>query len=241
MDQEQLIQDYHASRLTKADQLMVEQLLETDLDFKSEFDDYTTISNAFKISEGKNLKKHLVQLENNLNPSTDKAFKKNKLIYLAIAAGLIIGFFFKIYDGQSGDRLFKSHIDIYPNTYQPITRSTETTDATSAFQAYENNDFKTAALKFETILQSANNPNIQFYYAMSLIHQSKLNLALAELNALNKNSHDFKAESLWYAALIHIQKEDYKNGLRTLEELNTLNSPFKSEERKVLLQKLEDH
>lgn len=237
MDKEQRIQDYIADRLSKEDRATVEALLKTDVDFQTDFNTYDDISRAFKVSEAKALKDSFKKLEEK-SPERTRRVNKYKYLYLAIASAVVIGFFYSIFSTQSSDKLYDSNFEIYPNTYQPVIRSVDTDTNNGGFVAYENGDFLTAENEFQLLLDVSENPNIRFYLAVSLLNQSKFDLALKAFETLNNQTHDYNAESLWYTTLIHIKKENYSKALRSLEQLNIVNSAFKSEERKLLLQKL---
>ncbi len=92
--------------------------------------------------------------------------------------------------------------------------------------------------EFETLLEINNNPNIRYYFASSLLNQSKYDLALEQFQILNQLNFDYNDESIWYTALIYIRTEDYDNAKAQLKRLNSKNSVFKAKERKVLLEKL---
>jgi tetratricopeptide (TPR) repeat protein len=160
-------------------------------------------------------------------------------MYLAVACAVVLGFFFNIYTSETGSTLYDSNFDVLPNTYQPITRGTSENENLKAFEAYENGDFKTAEAEFEDILKTSTNPNIQFYYGLSLLNQSKFDLALEEFNKITDINYEYQAELLWYKALIHIKKEAYPKAKEYLEILNAQNANFKAKERNVLLKKLQ--
>jgi tetratricopeptide (TPR) repeat protein len=105
--------------------------------------------------------------------------------------------------------------------------------------AYENKDFEVAEKAFESILEKNENPNIRFYYALSLLNQDKFNLALAQLNQLDVDNSDYKPEILWYSSLIYLHQENVENAKKQLKKLNSLKTKFKSEETKQLLKDLE--
>ncbi|WP_040279265.1 tetratricopeptide repeat protein [Psychroserpens damuponensis] len=238
MDTEQLIQDYIAHRLSDDDQAKVVRLLETDAEFKAEFQSYKDMSVAFKISEAQSLKKHFQQLDTQENPHKKSNF--NRYLYLAIASIIVFGLFYNLLSTPSGDQLFNSYFDHAQNTYQPITRTSGNNIKNVAFVAYENGNFKTAENEFKTLLQTSKNPSIRFYYASSLLNQAKYELALEQFKILNQIDFDYTNESLWYTALIYVKHEDYENAKAQLNTLNTRASTFKAKDRKALLKYLED-
>ena len=107
-----------------------------------------------------------------------------------------------------------------------------------AFKAYEANDFEAAAVDFKELLKTNSNPNIQFYYAMSLLNQDKFNLALDQLNNLRKEKFDYQVESLWYTALIQTKKNDIESAKKHLVSIQQLNPNFKSTEIAAILKTL---
>lgn len=237
MNKEQLIQDYIANRLSEKDKAIVGHLLKTDSDFKAELESHEEISMAFKISEADNLKAQFQRLE--ASPQNKNSFKKFKYVYLAIASVLVVSLFYNTFRSPSGNQLFNSNFDVYPNTYQPVVRSNTSND-NKGFVAYENGDYLTAEQEFANLLNASENLNISFYYAVSLLNQAKFEEALTEFKSLNTNTFDYNAESLWYSALIHIKNENYIKAKENLNEMNRLDFGFKSEERDVLLSELKN-
>jgi tetratricopeptide (TPR) repeat protein len=151
---------------------------------------------------------------------------------------LLVGFFLTNNTTPSGEDLYNSNYSVYPNTYLPITRGYSENTSLKAFVAYENGDFENAELAFEKLLQMEANPNIQFYYALSLLNQDKFNLALTQFNQLDVDSSDYKPEILWYSSLIYLRLADVENAKNQLEKLKSLDTKFKSEETKQLLKEL---
>ena len=235
MHTEQLIQNYIANSLSETDKAKVDHLLETDSAFKAEFEAYKDMAVAFKISEAESLKKRFQELEN--RPKKQK-LKISNYLYLAIASMVVLGFFYTVFNTQTSDELYDAYYTISPNTYQPVTRTTDSLKNNDAFVAYENKNFTIAENKFETLLKTTNNPNIRYYYASALLNQSKFDLALRQFEMLNQLDFDYSDESLWYTALIYVKTEDYENAKGQLKRLNAKNSTFKMKERKALLEKL---
>ena len=240
MNRENLIQQYFAKTLSEEDRVTVESLLKSDPQFKSEFQEYEDLARAFEISEGKSLKNRFQEVEKNLSQTTRFAFLKSKVLYAAIACAVVIGFYYKFYRVETGNSLFSSNFTFLPNTYQPIVRGVSSNDTTEAFSAYESGDYETAEKEFEQIILMNEDPNIQFYYGLTLLNQSKFELALDQFSELENVNHHYKSEALWFTALIYLRKEDFKKTKQYLEKLKVLKSKFKSEEIKLLLQELED-
>ena len=238
MEKEQYIQQYISGKLTDADKKVFEKLLETDIAFQKELKLQQDLVAAFKLQEAREIKATLQDLEfKNIN-QVNKKTSFSKVWYLAIASILLVGFFLTNNTTPSGEDLYNSNYSVYPNTYLPITRGNIENTSLKAFVSYEKGDFESAELAFEKLLQMEANPDIQFYYALSLLNQDKFNLALTQFNQLDVDSSDYKPEILWYSSLIYLRLADVENAKNQLEKLKSLDTKFKSEETKQLLKEL---
>ena len=180
------------------------------------------------------LKEQLKNLDRK-NLSFSKKLFNNKYLNLAYAAILVIGLFFVFNSKTNTDQLFNDYIDPYPNVYQPITRGQKQNDSNKAFQAYENKNFIDAEIMFSELLQTDSNPNLQFYYAMSLLENDKLDLALSQFDNLTSQKHEFEAEVQWYSALINLKNKDLEAVKNHLKILKSFNSSFKAKETEIIL------
>ncbi|MCH2194455.1 hypothetical protein [Kordia sp.] len=245
MNKEEFIQDYIADRLSDEDKVRAEELLKTDVELQELYESHLELTAAFQISNDKALKKHLQELDANTIEATDNGTKKSNfgmLKRIAIAAIFIIGAFFAINQFSANGDIFDSYFEVCPNTYLPITRGTSSPDATfEAFKSYESGNYLKAEKAFKDLLSSDDNPNIRFYYAMSLLNQEKSGLALKELNILTRNTNanfDYQLESFWYVALIQFQQDKLEDAVKNLQVIQRVHPNFKAEEIKSILEKL---
>ncbi|MEM6722223.1 MAG: hypothetical protein AAF611_23045 [Bacteroidota bacterium] len=244
MNKEEFIQDYIANRLSEEETARAETLLKSDAELQALYETHQELAAAFKISNDKALKQRLQALDSTSDEPelTSNVKKKNNFkIFsrLAIAAIFIVGAFIVFNQFTASEDLFDSYFEVCPNTYLPVTRGTTNQDVTfEAFKAYESTNYLQAEIAFKGLLANEDNLSIRFYYAMSLLNQEKFDLALNELNTLTTKTFDYQAESLWYAALIALEKgnsEAVKNQLGKLQELNP---NYKSAEVQKILEKL---
>jgi hypothetical protein len=241
MNKEELIQNYIANRLSEQEKRRVEKLLETDLEFSELYLEHKQVAIAFQISKSDELKKRLQKLDATTSTSGITKFMQGKFSKIAIAAIVIFGLYYMNTLTNSNDDIFESYFEISPNTYMPITRGVNLPTRSlefEAFKAYEANDFKAAAVDFKELLKTNSNPNIQFYYAMSLLNQDKFNLALDQLNTLHNKHFDYQVESLWYTALIQTKNNDVESAKKHLSTIQQLNPNFKSAEIESILKAL---
>lgn len=232
MDTEKLIQDYIADRLSKKEIDYVENLIETDYNFKVAFNEHKNTTEAFKILESKLIKNRFNELEN----KNKSRFKINKALMATAVVALVTCLFYINLFTKSNTDIYNSYFDKCPNTYFPITRGNNIENLKfKAFKAYENNEFKTSETFFNQLLKKEDNLSLKFYYAMSLLNQEKTDLALNQLLALKSKSFDYQIESLWYSCLIYIKKEDIINAQKNAKLIQQLNPDFKTKEVETIL------
>lgn len=234
MEQEVLIQRYVAETLTKPQMEEVMRRMEVDAVFKAEVDDYILISSGIKVSEKKQLKQRLQAIEHK-NDSKGKFFKVWR-IAASIALLIGVGFFYVFQSSNSNESLYASNFEPYPNTLQPVVRDTP---ANPAFIAYEAGNYDTAISEFEMLLQHENDPDIQFYLAMSFLNNGAIHNALDNLKSLETSNTRYLAQVHWYSALAYLKNDNKVLALQSLKALEKLDSTYKIKERKLLENKLD--
>ena len=238
MNKEQLIQKYFKGSLSLEEEKELKSLLENDDDFNAQFEDYSNMNKAFKSAEAVELKEFLNQLEEK-TVSSNTQWYKNSVLYYATAAILIISLCIPFLINPSPESIYENFYEAYPNVEQPIVRGAQQDDISKAFQDYENGNYNVATENFKVLLQKDSNPNYRFYYGMALLNDAKYEFALEELSKIENLDFDYKEETLWYQSLILIRVKKFEEAKLKLKRLDDLGSMFKSEERKLLLHKLE--
>lgn len=234
MNHEALILKHFNKTLSKDEETVFSNLLETDADFKTLFNEHENMHVAFKLNEKQSLKNHL----NNFDSNTHSVKKKlnQKIIVLATACCLLIGAFYFL--NNSSSNIYDTYFDVYPNVLEPVVRGEQSTNS-DAFMSYENENYSDAEAHFKEVLKKNVNPNIEFYYAMSLLNQDKFDDAQNVLEALKTKTHEFLPEVYWYSALIAVKNNDIKQAKKELDLLKLTNSDFKKEDIKSLLKVFE--
>jgi predicted Zn-dependent protease len=247
MENENKIQDYVHGHLNEVDHKAFEQKLATDASLRNEVEEYKNLQKSIQIAERKSLKERLQQLDqqDTANDSTQiEPFIKRLrpyLLPLAAASVIFIALIGKDYffSSVSDDDLYATFYSSYPNTLQPITRGTEKPNAeTKAFIAYESGDYKTASDLFKKILKSKTDPDLKFYYSMSLLNSGNDKKALPLLNELKKDSTLYIPQTYWYAALIELKNGNKQRSKELIDSLQLLNADFKTEAAMELEKKL---
>lgn len=230
---ESKILDYLQGRLSSADRLKFEAQMENDPSFASEVAEYKNMKSAIGASDRKELKNRFQDLEGS---KTKKSWYGKFAIAASIAVLIGVGslFFLK---GTSGKELYADNFEAYPNVIAPITRSNEPTrKGDQYFVAYEKGEYSSAIAGFQKQLKEDDNHDIRFYLGMAFLNKGEKNKALNELQKIDNEKTGFYPQSLWYQALIYLEKEDFVTARSRLNELKNINTIYKKKEVKEILE-----
>ena len=236
MNNQPLIKKYLNNTLSTDERKRLDLLLESNQDFKREFEEHKSIHRAFEINEAERLKQKLQSIEN--NKISEQSSNSTKRWFLAIAASVLAIIGLSVYLNFFNTNLYDEYFEIYPNVYQPVVRSTSQNMSNKAFVYYENKKYKEAQQSFELILESNPNPNIQFYYALSLLNGGKAEKASTEFENLLDTNFEFQPEVYWYYALTQIKLKNLDKAKTILQSSENKGFQFKAKERKQLLDEL---
>ena len=219
MTKEDLISGYFKNTLSTSQRESFDKLLLEDSVFKSEFEEYASVRNAFKLNEAEALKAKLKAIE-----ASSKPHKLRFLSYIkyTIAASIIavvgIGVMYKLNTQSIYDEFYKT----YPNVYQPVVRSDA--DANKAFLYYESGAHDKAQQEFQTMLAQEYNPNVAFYCGLSYLETKDFEKAIQQFETINSEDFEFKDELLWYSALAYIGVESYQKARKQLSDISEKSS-----------------
>ena len=234
MTHEERIQGYFTGSLSEDELKGLHDSLQSDPDFKAEFDAYRDMHHAFHHRERLALKDHLIKLDGDQNQNIRPIYTSN---WFRFAAAILLLVALSLPFLPTGSTsLYDANFDVYPNVEQPVVRSNGVSN--QAFLQYENGQFQKAAQAFEIMLQSEDDPNIRFYYAMSLLNAGSIAQADEELTSLSAYDFDYQAEVFWYRALVQIQQENYSAAMKQLSAMDEMGTAFKARERQKLWKKL---
>lgn len=248
MENEQFIHDYENGNLSAQDRAVFENRLNTEPTFAQEVKDFRDLKIAIKSVEKNTLKERLQQLESqNIeeSPSSKQDItygKRYRHIYAAAAVIIfaIVMFQFLEKDPTSQD-LYASYYQAPPNTLQPVIRGNDSKDQLSlAFQAYEAQEYGSAATLFKAALEQEYNPDVRFYRAMSLISNGQEALGNDILQELKKEDTSFAPQVFWYSALIALKNNEQERAKQQLDSLGLLDSGYKEKTIRRLKKELND-
>ncbi len=241
MDKDILIAKYFSGELSSTEQQELTMLLESDPDFKTEFELQVDIQKAIKLSNREEKKTLLEQYEKDRMVDNHTVTSKRK--WLPIAAAIALLFSLGIYIGTNispnGPELYDDYYELYPNTVYSITRSGgEVSIERSAFEAYESGDYASAIGFFSQLQNTSRLKNINFYMGQAYLANSEYQNAINAFKEVVNVNEDFTQESRWYVSLAYLKLDDLENAKTALVEVSEKNS-YKKEEAQALLKELD--
>jgi len=235
----ELIDRYFDNSLSPKEQLLFNDLLQNDLDFKNEFIFRKDLKKVIAVSQQEDLKSSLGKFE-------DKIQQNSKLMMLPkkwlVAASVFILATIGLYSVKteyfpSNEVIYDTYFQSCRNTIQPVVRGENpNTIEYRAFVAYEAHDYYKAINLFNSVADPEA-PYINFYKGLSYMEINKLNRAIELLYPITKaknlkgKSANFDEKAQWYLALAYIKNNENK---KAIEELSLIgNQPpdtYKKEE-----------
>lgn len=142
----------------------------------------------------------------NANKSETKIFSI-KPIYYAVAACFALIFGIMFYNNSTADPTF---VDYY--TQQSANfgeRGDIKKDLKAAQDAFNRDDYRTAATLFESILKTDPRPEIEFFYGVSLMQIDKFYDSELVFIRLIAGNSVYKNNAIWNLALLKLKQKDY--------------------------------
>lgn len=236
MSKDELIVCYFNGSLSNEASLQFEHYLETDSDFKDEFEFQNSVKQAFINKEHIKLKEQLQSVENDIDKT--KPIKTWWLVAASIAILIFSGLYFFNSD-YSSQELFTDYYQAPKNIVHPILRNGDTNnDLTTAFIAYQKQDYKSAEQLFENAYQSTQKSELLFYQAISYIETDRADLAVELLTKHQEFTDDVSEKTQWYLALAYLKQDNSEAAKPVLETIISQQQAFKYKEAKALIKKL---
>ncbi|MFH6992010.1 tetratricopeptide repeat protein [Flavobacterium sp. FlaQc-48] len=217
-----LFDQYLQGEMTVEERNSFENQLSEDHELASEFETFKEVQSHLK-----NKFEHEDEREAfkaNLTAISDKHFNtsKPKVVlmrpwYYAAAASIIIlfGLFFFDYNNPSFDDYNN------PETASFVERGDSDAALKEAQTAFNDGKYTTAIPLFEAILKENNTPEIQYFYGVSLLEESKYTKAETVFNGLISGTSVYKEKAKWNLALSKLKQKKYaacKEVLQTISQ-----------------------
>lgn len=250
MDNSSLLYKYFSNTLTDTEKQQLEEILQNDAEFKSEFEFQKNLKRVITKEENNVLKQKLKGFEEVISESSDiyisesegesKVIKPKFNWKVAASVVLLISagwFGFQNFSGPNYNTLYQDNYSAYPNTVYTITRGdTNESAERAAFVAYEKEDYKLALKTFKSL--SPQTINHKFYMAQSYLALSEYTNAEALFTEIKNSNSDFKDEAQWFLALSYVKQEQTDKAIAALKTVVNTNA-YKADQAKALLKELQ--
>ncbi|MFD2908811.1 tetratricopeptide repeat protein [Flavobacterium ardleyense] len=210
---------YLLNEMTTQEQSEFENKLQTDDSFSEQFQIYKETTQFLKLK----FSKEAGDFKENVHVIGSSHFgkparRRSKVISLqskwfAVAAMLVV-FMGVWYFNQSGNPNFSDY-----NKYNEahfIERSDTNQNLVDAQTFFNAKDYKKASQSFAKI-EDLTNPELQLYYAISLIESDDYAKASVLLKNISQGNSVYKEEAIWCSALSSLKQKDYKTCKKQLE------------------------
>lgn len=241
MTKEDLLYRFFSNSLTAAEEKQLYELLETDADFKTQFELENNLKRAIVHQENTDLKAKLKNFEKEIQL---KETKKNPSFFnWRIAASIVVllgasWFGYQSFFSINYSALYDANYQEYPNTAFAITRSdTINSLERKAFFAYEAQDYETAAKILESLPIRLQKPYHNFYIAQAYLKNETIQKAKTLFKNVIAQDINFAAESHWYLAMIALKEKDKEEAIKNLK-IVTENYSYNKAKAEALLKKL---
>ncbi|GGD99830.1 tetratricopeptide repeat protein [Planktosalinus lacus] len=203
MNKEALKENYFSNRLSEAEFVQLEQLLETDATFREEFYDALEIQQALAGEKHRPLKERLQKLD-------QKPARKNHWYLYAAALVALISIGSLFYNPTPDyEDVYATHFEAYPNVVSLTNRSDAPQEgvAKEAFELYEANQYKEAAAAFQELYRQRPEDYVHFYYGLSLMAggETEAGIDALETYPWQEENSDFTTVADWYIGLGYVK------------------------------------
>ncbi|MBW1296412.1 tetratricopeptide repeat protein [Aquimarina litoralis] len=239
MNKDDLLYNYFANSLTKAQEELFNNLLATDAEFKAQFEYESNVKRVTKEKRNQDLRAKLNTFESDIKKKK-KESTSSGFLYWKIAASIALllsaGWFgYQYFFGIDYEKLYSANFEIYPNTEYDLERSTEENSLErEAFLAYGKEKYQKAITKFNAATPKEYFP---FYIAQSYTALNKYQKAKELYVSIIKKDQRFVAEAHWYLALIYLHE---RNNVEARKHLKIIinNYNYNKEKAITLYEKL---
>ena len=233
-----LFDQYLADELAADEKSEFEKQLSEDTEMAEAFEIFKELNlhlaNKFgKADELKAFKENLKSIsKKHINTKKSKAVVFLPWQYLAAASvAIMIGLF--LFQNTNPD--FEDYNE--PENAYFTERGNLDANLKQAEDEFNKKNYKEAIPYFEAVLKEKKSPEIQYFYAISLLEENQIQKAEANFLELKLGISIYKNKAIWYLALSKLKQKDYKSCKKILL---TISDDFEDYDQvELLLQELD--
>jgi len=205
-----LFENYLSNELSAEEKTNFEKQLAKDPEFASAFEIFKELNLHLENKFGN--EKELKAFKKNLKSISKEHFKtkKSKVVAfkpwqyaIAASVAILVGLFVF----QNINPSFDDYNNPEMATF--IERGDVNENLKLAQDAFNAKNYKAAIPYFEAILKENKSPEIQYFYAVSLLEENQFQKAETNLSELKSGTSIYKNKATWYLALSKLKQKDY--------------------------------
>jgi tetratricopeptide (TPR) repeat protein len=215
-----LFENYLSNELSAEEKTNFEKQLVKDPELASAFEIFKELNLHLENKFGN--EKDLKAFKKNLKSISKEHFKtkKTKVVAFkpwqyAIAASMAI--LVGLFVFQNINPSFEDYNNPEMATF--IERGDVNENLKLAQDAFNTKNYKTAIPYFEAVLKDNKSPEIQYFYAVSLLEDNQFQKAETNLSELKSGTSIYKNKATWYLALSKLKQKDYKSCKEILQTI----------------------
>jgi predicted Zn-dependent protease len=226
-------ENYLNNEMTLEEKNAFENQLQNDEEIKKQFELYKETNQFLEVkfsNETIHFKENLKSISENYFSDAPK--KKSKVISLqskwfAIAAMLVVfvGVWYLNQGANPSYTDYNSH-----NEAHFVERSEVNPDLKAAQDYFNAKDYQKASETFDKI-ENLTNPEIQLYYAISLVETDKYSKAKILLENVSQGSSVYKEDAIWYLALSSLKQKHYEETKKYLQKISKDSEKYDSAQK----------
>lgn len=216
-----LFDQYLQGEMTVEEKDNFEKQLSEDHELSSEFETFKVVQLRLKTKfefedEREAFKANLTEIsDKHFNTSKPKVVLMRPWYYAAAASVIILfGLFFFDYNNPS----FADYDN--PETASFVERGDTNQALIGAQTAFNDGKYAAAIPLFEEILKENKTPEIQYFYGVALLEESKYPKAESVFNELKSGTSAYKDKATWSLALSKLKQKKYTECKEILETIS---------------------
>lgn len=215
-----LFGQYLENELSVEEKTIFEKQLSEDTEFASAFEIFKELNLHLENKFGN--EQELKDFKKNLKSISKEHFKTKKIkvvafkpwqYAIAASVAILVGLFVF----QNINPSFEDYNNPEMATF--IERGDVNENLKLAQDAFNAKNYKAAIPHFETVLNAAKSPEIQYFYAISLLEDNQFQKAETNLLELKSGTSIYKNKATWYLALSKLKQKDYKSCKEILSKI----------------------
>jgi tetratricopeptide (TPR) repeat protein len=207
-----IFENYLSNELSAEEKINFEKQLAEDTELASAFEIFKELNLHLENKFGNEME--LKAFKKNLKSVSKEHFKakKSKVVAfkpwqytIAASVAVLVGLFVF----QNINPSFDDYNNPEMATF--IERGDVNENLKLAQDAFNTKNYKTAIPYFEGVLKVNKTPEIQYFYAISLLEDNQFQKAESNLSELKSGTSIYKTKAAWYLALSKLKQKDYKS------------------------------